>query len=347
MSYTYSENSYEHTVAIVRDAIPRMSEHRIPITPANYAVWYEYLGRANQALRTEMDALLSRGRSISPTEMQDLYARYLDQRGERVQAAKTTLGQILSALISHTAQTEGHYDGFSSELGAIAASLEGETTADDLNAIIDRATRATNAALERGAELRQQFAALAAEMQQVRGELERSHEEARTDALTGVCNRLAFQETLLSLPEALHQDSHAPCLMMVDVDFFKRVNDTYGHLVGDHVLRAVAQEIKAMVRGRDIVARYGGEEFAVLLRDTPRSGCVAVAEHIRGGIERSLIALPEGAGEPLAVTVSIGGAWLRTEEPVEAFVGRADRGLYGSKRKGRNQVTWEGRTAEA
>ena len=347
MPNTNSENSYEHTVAIVRDAIPRMSAHRIPITPSNYAVWYEYLGRANLALRAEMDALLSRQQPISEAEMRDLYARYLDQRGERVQAAKTTLGQIINALISHIAQTDGHYDSFATELGDIAASLVDETTADDLNTIIDRATRATNAALERGAELRQQFSTLAAEMQHVRGELERSHEEARTDALTGVCNRLGFQETLLDLPQAALDDSHAPCLMMIDVDFFKRVNDTYGHLVGDHVLQAVAQEIKAIVRGRDIVARYGGEEFAVLLRDTPRSGCVAVAEHIRSGIERNLIALPEGAGEPLAVTVSIGGAWLRTEEAVEGFVGRADRGLYRSKQKGRNQVTWEGAPAEA
>lgn len=134
---------------------------------------------------------------------------------------------------------------------------------------------------------------------------------------------------------------------MVDVDFFKQVNDRYGHLIGDHALRAVAQEIKGIVRGRDMVARYGGEEFAVLLRDTPRSGCIAVAKHIRSGIEQSRIRLPDGAGEPLALTVSVGGAWLRTGESVEDFVGRSDQALYLSKHNGRNRVTWEGRGTES
>ena len=183
----------------------------------------------------------------------------------------------------------------------------------------------------------------------MRNEMERTHEQARTDSLTGVNNRLAFQEELENFPKVADEDTHAPCLLMVDVDFFKRVNDTYGHQAGDRALRTVAQEIKAIVRGRDLVARYGGEEFAVLLRDTPRSGCMAVAENIRAGIERTQISLlgDAGTGKSLSVTASLGGAWLRAQEAVEAFVDRADRALYQSKRNGRNRVTWENRNTEA
>ncbi len=274
---------------------------------------------------------------------------YLTERSEQLQVAKSALSQVLNALMSHISQADGHYSDFSSELGEIANGLSADTTVEDLNGVIDRAMRATNAALERGAELKQEFSSLAAEMQQVRSEMERSHEEARTDSLTGVNNRLAFQEELDNLPTAADEDTHAPCLLMVDVDFFKRVNDTYGHQTGDHALRIVAQEIKAILRGRDLVARHGGEEFAVLLRDTPRSGCMAVAENIRAGIERTQIRLlgDSGAGKSLSVTASLGGAWLRGEEAIDAFVDRADRALYQSKKNGRNRVTWENRDTEA
>lgn len=243
---TSTNGQYDQTVQIVRNAIPRMSELKIPITPSNYAVWYEYLSETNQALRQEMDALLSRGQPIINGEMKGLYERFLKERTEEQWMAKTALSQMVSTLMS-------------------------------------RAVRATNIVLEQGMELKQRLSSLATEMEDVRGQLERSQKEARADALTGLHNRLAFQEELAALPRFAAQDTHAPCLLVVDIDYFKRINDTYGHLAGDHVLRAVAHEVKACVRGRDMVARYGGEEFAVLLRETPHSGCRAVAEHVRTG----------------------------------------------------------------
>jgi diguanylate cyclase len=98
-----------------------------------------------------------------------------------------------------------------------------------------------------------------------------------------------------------------------------------------------------------MVARHGGEEFAVLLNDTPRSGCQAVAENIRAIIEWASIELPADLGyeHPLSVTVSLGWAWLREQEPLDAFVDRADPALYLSKQNGRNRVTSENRQTEA
>ena len=348
MSKTKSDKDYDQTVHIVRSAIPRMSEHKIPITPPNYAVWYEYLSESNQALRDEMDALLSRDQAITEAEIRTLYERYLDERSEKVRIAKTALSQVVNALMSHISQADGHYSNFSSELGEVAQGLAADVSAEGLNSLIDRAVRATNTALERGAELKQKFSDLAVEMQQVRSELARSQEEARSDALTGLHNRLALQEEMAELARVAAADAHAPCLLLVDVDFFKRVNDSYGHLAGDHVLQAVAQEIRASVRGRDLVARYGGEEFAVLLRDTPRSGCQAVAENVRLHVSRSLIALPAELGfeQVLSVSVSVGGAWYREGEAIESLVDRADRALYLSKQNGRNRVTWEGHPAD-
>ncbi|MCB1785828.1 MAG: GGDEF domain-containing protein [Chromatiaceae bacterium] len=337
--------SYDKTIDIVRSALPRMSELKIPITPSNYAVWYEYLNASNQPLRAEMDALLSRDQPITDAEMRALYQRYLEERSDNVRLAKAALGQMLHALMMHINQADGHFSSLSEELNDVAHGLEGDLSAGDLNQLIDRAVRATNVALEHGAELKHKFSALAAEMQEMRSELARSQEEARKDPLTGLHNRLAFQEQLADLVESAAQDDHAPCLLLIDIDLFKQVNDSHGHLAGDHVLQRVAAEISGCVRGRDLVARHGGEEFAVLLRDTPRSGCQAVGENIRQHIERSQVALPgaQAASAVVSVTLSIGGAWYREAESIAAFVDRADRALYLSKRAGRNRVSWEGR----
>ena len=344
-----TNTQYDKTVQIVRNAIPRMSELKIPITPSNYAVWYEYLTDANKALGQEMDALLSRDTPITNAEMRGLYERFLKERGEEQWVAKTALTQMVSTLMSHIENADDQYSGFSSELNDIATRLSGDVSAQQLDELMDRALSATNTALEQGKGLKLQLSTLASEMKDVRGKLERSQKEARADTLTGLHNRLAFQEELAALSRFAAQDTHAPCLLIIDLDYFKRINDNYGHVVGDHVLRAVAREIKACVRGRDMVARFGGEEFAVLLRDTPHSGCKAVAEHVRGGIERLMIKLPEDlvADELIAVSASIGGAWYREEEAAEAFVDRADRALYVSKQEGRNRVTWEGPVTES
>jgi diguanylate cyclase len=296
-----------------------------------------------------MDVLLNRGQPITNTEMKGLYERFLNERNEERWVAKSALSQMVSTMMRHLENVDGHYSGFSSELNEIATTLAGDVSAKQLDELMDRAVRATKKALEQGKDLKQRLSALASEMEDVRGKLDRSQKEARADALTGLHNRLAFQEELAALPRFASQDTHAPCLLIIDVDFFKRVNDNYGHLVGDHVLRAVAREIKACVSGRDMVARFGGEEYAVLLRDTLRSGCMAVAEHVRAGIARLMIKPPEGilADELIAVTASIGGAWFREQETPEALVDRADRTLYLSKQEGRNRVPWERRSSES
>jgi len=333
------DNHYNQTVKIVRDAIPRMSALQIPITPENYAIWYEYLSDSNQALCQEMDALLNRDEPISNVEMQSLYQRYIENRNEKLEFAKTALSQLISSLRGHVK----HYTGFSNELTDIAIKLDENISSEDFNILIDQAVNATKTALNESEALRSNLSSMAAEMEIIQDKLVRSEEEARADALTGLSNRLAFQETLADLSKTVSEDSHAPCLLLVDIDYFKKVNDTHGHLIGDQVLASVAQEIKESVRGRDMVARFGGEEFAVLVRDTPRSGCKIVAENIRANIEAKAIQLSNSpAGDTLlVVTASVGGAFYRDKETIEDFLDRADRSLYASKENGRNKVTWE------
>lgn len=129
------------------------------------------------------------------------------------------------------------------------------------------------------------------------------------------------------------------CLIVADIDHFKRFNDTHGHLVGDKILRTVASTIKDSIKGRDLVARIGGEEFAILLPNTPAEGGAILAESIRQIFDKMDLK-KKNSGEPISpLTVSFGVTDYKKGESSEAFFHRADQALYRSKAKGRNRVT--------
>jgi two-component system cell cycle response regulator len=127
-------------------------------------------------------------------------------------------------------------------------------------------------------------------------------------------------------------------VMMLDLDRFKSVNDTFGHATGDAVLREFARRLQASVRGVDIIARMGGEEFMVVMPDASAGSASAIAERVRRAIADAPFRISRG-GETTDVTVSIGYAVLRPRESVFELVERADRALYASKNAGRNRAT--------
>lgn len=167
--------------------------------------------------------------------------------------------------------------------------------------------------------------------------VEESRWMATTDALTGLSNRRAFIDwaTREVLRCARYSDHF--CVMLLDVDHFKQVNDRYGHAAGDAVLAAVSRLMGSVVRSCDVVARWGGEEFVVALPSTTLDGATLVAERIRAALEVHPIADPNG-GQVLSVTASFGVAELEAGESLEQLVDRADRAMYAAKSAGRNRV---------
>lgn len=162
---------------------------------------------------------------------------------------------------------------------------------------------------------------------------------AQTDPLTQLLNRRALTERISAeMDRALRYDATL-ALLMIDLDHFKRVNDTHGHLVGDDVLRDMGRLLRDTIRGHDIAARYGGEEFLVLLPETDDAGAEAFAERIRLVVEAHPFAR-EAMAEPLRLTASIGVAVFPAAriENVEDLFARADAALYRAKADGRNRV---------
>lgn len=171
------------------------------------------------------------------------------------------------------------------------------------------------------------------ELQEANARLERL---AVTDGLTGVFNHRRFQEAMQA--ELLRAERHRRpvSVLMVDVDYFKKVNDAMGHPAGDELLRRLAQVLGADLRQTDLIARYGGEEFAVILPETTKSEAMQVAERMRAAVEERI---NEGSTWPTRVTVSIGVATFPDDgKSGELIVSAADQAMYVAKRQGRNRV---------
>ena len=176
------------------------------------------------------------------------------------------------------------------------------------------------------------------EVDRLNDELRRAREEASLDPLAGVLNRRGFDATLDRLCAEAHRTGEPLCLVMVDIDHFKRVNDTYGHPFGDQVIRGVGHALSALTQRKDHAARYGGEEFALLMPSTTIDDARRTAERLRVAIAGSRIKRADGDAVD-HVTVSAGVARLAPGESPASLVERADRALYVSKEAGRNQVT--------
>lgn len=173
-------------------------------------------------------------------------------------------------------------------------------------------------------------------------ELDRTlYELATKDALTSLDNRHQFNAILRHYLERVRRYNQSIALLMIDIDHFKRVNDTYGHTVGDIALKHVAQIIATSCRATEVCARWGGEEFAVLAPESDPQGAAILAERIRCRVAQTPIETV--FTEKIVLTVSIGGTMLRPEDSPEETVRRGDRSLYIAKELGRNRTVFEGR----
>jgi len=172
----------------------------------------------------------------------------------------------------------------------------------------------------------------------LRDNVQNSIEMAITDALTGLHNRRYMESHLGTLAEQASSRGKPLALMMLDIDFFKSINDKYGHDAGDDVLREFAVRVRKSIRGIDLACRYGGEEFVIVMPETDLPVAGVVAERLRRSIAGEPFAVNKGA-KRIEVTISIGLSTLELKgEPIGDVLKRADTALYRAKNDGRNRV---------
>jgi two-component system, cell cycle response regulator len=175
-------------------------------------------------------------------------------------------------------------------------------------------------------------------MDRLRQTVRRSVEMALYDPLTGLNNRRFMERRLPAMIDTARERASPLTMMILDIDHFKRINDTYGHDAGDHVLKGFAAELQEIVLGGDLVCRLGGEEFVVAMPGVDANHAARMAERARRTIENKEFPIGDALGS-VSITVSIGLADFRGQKDSADLYRRADRALYVSKSAGRNRVT--------
>lgn len=325
---------------ISRRALEHIAQAVMPPTPRNYELFYSYVA-GNKPLSAAMAHAVSARETLSDAIVDGYLDSFVPVRG-RIAAEAETVGAQMSEelaavakVIRGAAESTGDFgqalDSLSQQITKISTPTQLKfivTTIVDKTAQIARNSKALESRLNESKK----------QIDDLHHRLETTRAEALTDELTGLSNRKRLDQILeMEIGEA-QETGEALCLIVADIDHFKRFNDTYGHQTGDQVLRLVAQTIKTNVKGRDHAGRFGGEEFAVVLPKTSLRDAVVVAEQLRLAV-RSRELVKKSTGEVLGhITLSLGVAEFRAGETAEKLFSRADQSLYAAKGAGRDQV---------
>lgn len=331
----------DESVQVLKRVLPLMSQQRVPTIPQNYAVWYDFVTKGNEDLAAELEYRIREGEEFDAGSCRTIYEKYfLAHLESEVDGIQEAVREAVESVLHELNGLGEDINHFSTVLDASGVSLQKNLTQDDLNNLVVELMRETARTKARSLEVEGSLHNMAGELTELRVQVDRLSKDSRTDALTRVANRRAFDESLKRMTKESGESGAPLCLVLCDIDHFKAFNDTHGHLIGDRVLRFVAQEMEQCVKGRDILARYGGEEFAILLPNTPLDGAMMLADSIRTIIEAQRI--KNDKGETIdKVTISLGVASYVAGEELSVFIDRADTCLYTSKANGRNKTTGE------
>ncbi len=331
----YQQND-EQSAELLRLILPQIGRHGSNFNPCSYALWYEHLAGINASLSLAIQSRLRGGAAMSTSEVLNFYEQHVQSHevGTLLQL-QAGLGDLLRKLgeiaAESGAETNKYYEVLLAHQEQLSHVVEPQTLRDLLEGLKD----STQTVRLQTARLHIEIESGREQINNLREQLSALQEEAATDPLTGLKNRRGFERACEQMKES---ESHEGALLLLDVDRFKEVNDKYGHLFGDQVLRAVAQVISASVKGQDLSGRFGGDEFVILLPETSAQGAHVVAERIRAAFGRARI---RRGGSDICVeqlSLSIGVAVGQCPDLLQTLLNLADQALYEAKSAGRNRV---------
>ncbi|MEP7240990.1 MAG: GGDEF domain-containing protein, partial [Devosia sp.] len=269
-----------------------------------------------------------------------LYNEFLKSQdaNERISSVSERMSNRIEAVHDAIDSAMATANSYSGTLQAASGDLGHKMGEAELRSLANRLLGETRQMQEANQQLEQKLESSRDDLASLQRDLDEVRRDSMLDPLTKIFNRKSFDEGLLnSFAEAA--ETGAPLsLMLLDIDHFKRFNDTWGHQTGDQVLRLVAMTLKSNIKGKDMAARYGGEEFAAILPETDLEGAMILADNIRRAIQAKEL-LKRSTNEKLGrITASFGVAMYRAGDTPGSLIERSDRCLYAAKHAGRNRV---------
>ena len=329
--------------ALAKRALELMETHDVPPSPENYAVWSSYASDHNPELCDTLEQMIEAGTPFTAAINDQLYDKFFSQRV--IEDLLLNSSGVMSKELGNVSMTLAAATRDTAAYGATLAGAEGElanaSDPETMRRMIQDLVEATAKMQNRSRSLERRLQETSTEVTQLRTNLERVREEAMTDALTGVANRKRFDEKLRKGRRQADDKGEEFCLILCDIDHFKRFNDTWGHQTGDQIIRFVAGCMTRNAKEHHTVARYGGEEFGIVLPNTSLEEATKLAETVRHTVESKKL-LRKSTNEDLGnITVSLGVAKYRSGESIESMIERSDINLYKAKQNGRNRVSVE------
>lgn len=324
-------------------AMQLMDQHNVPSTPQNFMIWYAYASGSDPDLKNTLDDLVSDSAAVSQEDSAEIFDRYFSQftQGKDIQKTGSDMSDLVSDVMSLVNQATDDAEVFGAALEDSVGSLTNLSDPTAVGHVVKLLAENTKKMLSQNRQLQGKLETSSQEIQSLKTHLEDVQKEALTDGLTEIANRKNFDMVLQNESEAAAQKGTPLALVLIDIDHFKKFNDTHGHQTGDHVLKFVGAMLKKAVKARDLPARYGGEEFALILPNTDLSSAVALAESIRVAVAGKRLRKKQTGDDIGNITMSLGVSQYRPGESLSALIKRADDGLYQAKGLGRNQVVAE------
>ncbi len=337
---TIDHSERKRTMAVAERAFAFIAGNGLTAEPRTYEVAYTYAGRVMPALTAEIDRAIARDGVLTQDVADDIYRRLfaptshldgVDNAGEKVAAEMAKIIDLLTGMMGAAEADAAVLDRTRKAFGASAAP-------EDVRVVIETLSTTAQRMQQSNAELRDNLDRSKEEIERLQTDLQIVRENSVKDPLTQVYNRKFFDDTLA---KSMAEADGPLALVMVDIDHFKKFNDTYGHPVGDQVLRVVANLLQSNIKGKDTVARYGGEEFGIILPETTLQQADFVANAVRRAVMDKELK-KKSTGENLGrITLSMGIAVMTRDDTPETLLARADKGLYAAKHHGRNRVICE------
>jgi diguanylate cyclase len=335
----------EHSVGRwAKQAFERLVRDGLRPTPDNYALYYYYYSDMNPNLKMAMDLLFTQHEKLSQEQCDDLYRTHLGLEAEHKMlkevntAIEREIGKVLAAIDVSSKDANK----FSKTLDHFSGELTTTVSLDQIREAVTKVVTETRVMTQQNERLQTQLSQTTQQLTETRYNLDQIHKESQTDPLTGVGNRKFFNHELFNVTTEARETDTPLTLLMIDIDHFKKFNDTYGHLV----LRLVARTLVENLKGRDIIARFGGEEFVILLPQTRIGDAEKVANQLRNSLSTKQIKRRSTQETLGGITISVGATEYYPGEETDGFIARADEALYKAKETGRNKVIAEALTPE-
>jgi len=320
---------------IVRKELSFLIKYNIPPVPKNYERWFMVFCYVNENHKNLTDLeLIGLYKEIFDEDISEVKEEETEELTEKLNLIAEKLDVIMLDLISNITNHQNKIDLHASKL-----SFEEEISVSDINRTIKLILKELHELKEQNLSLKKEIENYHKEIKYLQNELASARAEANFDFLTGLVNRKRFERAIEDAIKDFHKKNYPFSIIFVDVDNFKKVNDTYGHLVGDIVLKEIASIFKFYLRANTVVGRIGGEEFCILLPGVEIEDAKNIAERLRKIIENREIKLEDGT--VLKVTASFGVTQVKMGDTLKTILERADKALYKAKKTGKNKVEIE------